>query len=101
MKLSELVAYRNQLNRLNTESAQAQADIDIGNIKHLVSSKDFDANNLKQQLQSKHDEIRLKFREFTDLITQARDEAQQQIDLKEQYWLTETYRLYRQATIIF
>lgn len=99
MKLSELVAYRNQLNRLNTESAQTQTDVDIGSIKHLVNSKDFDTAGLKQQLQSKHDEIKLKFREFTDLVTQARDEAQQQIDLKEQYWLTETHRLYSQEMI--
>lgn len=99
MKLSELVAYRNQLNRLNIEHAQTQTDSDIGAIKHLVNNKDFDVNNLKQQLQQKHYEIRAKFQEFTDLIVQARNEAQQQIDLKEQYWLDETHRLYSQEMI--
>lgn len=99
MKLSELVAYRNQLNRLNIERAQTQSDADIGNIKHLVSSKDFDSADIKSQLQKKHDEIRAKFQEFNDLLTQARSEAQQEIDLKEQYWLSETYRLYSQEMV--
>lgn len=99
MKLSELVAYKNQLHRLSIESAQTQADADIGTIKHLVNSKDFDSTNLKQQLQEKHNEIRGKFQEFNDLITQARKEAQEQIDIKEQYWLAETYRLYSQEMV--
>ena len=99
MKLSELVAYRNQLNRLHIEEARTHTDSDLGRIKHLVNGKDFDPNNLKGLMQAKHEEIHEKYNEFVQLITQAKQEAQQEIDLKEQYWLTETYRLYDQEMV--
>ena len=99
MKLSELVAYRNQLNRLHIQEARTCTDVDLGKIKHLINSKDFDPNNIKEKLFSKHTEIHEKFDEFTQLVDQAKQEAQQEIDLKEQYWFNETYRLYDQEMI--
>ena len=99
MKLSELVAYRNQLNRLSINEARTCTDLDIGVIKHLVNSKDFDPNNIKDQMHVKHQEIHTKFDEFVRLIDQAKQEAQQQIDIKEQYWLQETHRLYSEEMV--
>lgn len=99
MKLSELVAYRNQLNRLHIEDARTKVDLDISHIKHLINNKDFDPNNLKQQVQDKHHEIHQKFDEFIKLIEQAKREAQEEISLKEEYWLNETHRLYSQEMI--
>ena len=99
MKLSELVAYRNQLNRLTIEEARTRTDLDISHIKYLINNKDFDPNNLKDQIQAKHHEIHQKFDEFISLVEQAKQEAQAEIDLKEQYWLEETYRLYSQEMV--
>lgn len=99
MKLSELVAYRNQLNRLHIEDARTKVDLDISHIKHLINNKDFDPNNLKQQVQDKHHEIHQKFDEFIKLIEQAKREAQEEISLKEEYWLNETHRLYSQEMV--
>jgi len=99
MKLSELVAYRNQLNRLHIGEAQSQVDLDLSQIKHLVNSKDFDPNNIKQQLGTIHQEIHGKFDQFMDLVEQAKQEAQTEIDLKEKYWLDETCRLYDQEML--
>lgn len=99
MKLSELVAYRNQLNRLHIEDARTKVDLDISHIKHLINNKDFDPSDLKGQVQHKHHEIHQKFDEFINLIEQAKREAQEEINLKEQYWLDETYRLYSQEMI--
>jgi hypothetical protein len=99
MKLSELVSYRNQLNRLNTDDARTQTDLSIHSIKHLVNSKDFDASNIKQRVQLQYDELRQKFDEFDSLIEDARAEAQQEIDVKEQFWLEETQRLYSQEMV--
>ena len=99
MKLSELVAYRNQLNKLHISEAKSRTDIDIGTIKHLISTKDFDPNNIKGLMQDKHQEIHTKFNEFEQLVDAARKEAQQEIDLKEQYWLIESHRLYTQEMI--
>lgn len=99
MKLSELVAYKNQLNRLSIDNAKIQAEVDIGAIKHLVNSKDFDATNIKHLMNVKHQEIQDKFKEFVDLINTAREEVEEQIDIKEQYWLEETHRLYSQEMV--
>jgi predicted nucleic-acid-binding protein len=99
MKLSELVAYRNQLNRLHFDEARNKTDLDLSSIKHLVNSKDFDPNNIRQQMQTKHDAIHQCFDEFTKLIDQAKEEAQAEINIKEQYWLTETHRLYSQEMV--
>jgi DNA-binding transcriptional MerR regulator len=99
MKLSELVAYRNQLNRLNIVEAKSRTDVDLAKIKHLVNNKDFDPNNLKQLMQDKHNEIQEKFQDFENLIGLAVDEAQQHIDIKEQFWLEETHRLYSQEMV--
>ena len=99
MKLSELVAYRNQLNRLHIEEARTRTDVDLGTIKHLINSKDFDPNNIKELMQSKHNEIHQKYNEFVELLEQAKQEAQEQINLKEQYWLEETFRLYDQEMV--
>jgi hypothetical protein len=94
MKLSELVAYRNQLNRLHIEEARSQVDLDLSQIKHLVNSKDFDPNNIRQQMNDVHQSMHHSFDQFIDLVTQAKTEVQAEIDLKEKYWLDETYRLY-------
>lgn len=101
MKLSELVAYRNQLNRLTIDDARVETDSKISAIKHLINYKDFDASGIKQQIQIKHEQIQDKFDEFVDLIEQAKVEAQQQIDIKEKYWLEETYRLYSQEMMVY
>lgn len=99
MKLSELVAYKNQLNRLTIDDARTETDLKINTIKHLINSKDFDTADIKQQMQTKHDEIQTKFEEFVNIIEQAKIEAQQQIDIKENYWLEETHRLYSQEMV--
>ena len=99
MKLSELVAYRNQLNCFSLEQAKTCTDIDISHVKHVINTKDFDPNNLKGQLQAKHHEIHQKFNDLAELVEQARQEAQTEIDLKEQYWLAETHRLYSEEMI--
>lgn len=99
MKLSELVAYRNQLNRLHIDEARTRTNLDLSKIKHLVGSKEFDPNNIKGLMESKHTEIHEKYNEFVQLVEQAKQEAQQEIDLKEQYWLDETRRLYDQEMV--
>jgi hypothetical protein len=99
MKLSELVAYRNQLNRLNINEARDKTDSDLHRIEHLINSKEFDPSDIRQQLQNKHKEIHNGFDEFVALVEKAKVEAQQEIDIKEQFWLTETYRLYDQEMV--
>lgn len=99
MKLSELVAYRNQLNRMHINEARTTTNVDLNRIEHLINGKEFDPNNIRQKLKDKRNDISQQFDEFVELVEQAKSEAQQEIDLKEQYWLTETYRLYDQEMV--
>jgi SAM-dependent methyltransferase len=99
MKFSELVAYKNNLSRMTVSEAEIKAGVDIEKIKHLVNSKEFDPNGIKQAMEIKHQELRDKFNDFKQLIEQAKQSVQLEIDLKEQYWLQESYRLYDQEMI--
>lgn len=99
MKLSDLVAYRNQLARLHLNDTRAKTDTDLGVVKHLVNSKDSDPTNIRQQMQDKHNEIHQKLDEFNELMERAKQEAQEEINLKEKYWLEETVRLYNQEMV--
>ena len=99
MKFSELVAYKNNLSRMTVSEAEIKAGVDIEKIKHLVNSKEFDPTGIKQAMEIKHQEIRDKFNDFKQLIEQAKQSVQLEIDLKEQYWLQESYRLYNQEMV--
>lgn len=99
MKLSELVAYKNNLNRLTVAEAENKTDFDINKIKHLVGSKEVDTENFKQLLDQKHQEINAKFREFESIVNQIGQTIDQQIALKENYWRQESLRLYEQEMV--
>jgi len=99
MKLSELVAYRNSLSKMHCDDAKNITDRDLSRIKHLISGKEFDPNGINQQMQDTHREIHQCFNKFDVLVAQAIQEAQQEIDAKEKYWLDETYRLYSQEMV--
>ena len=84
---------------MTVSEAEIKAGVDIEKIKHLANSKEFDPNGIKQAMEIKHQEIRDKFNDFKQLIEQAKQSVQLEIDLKEQYWLQESYRLYNQEMI--
>lgn len=84
---------------MTVSEAEIKAGTDIEKIKHLVNSKEFDPNGIKQAMEIKHQEIRDKFDEFKHLIEQAKQSVQLEIDVKEQYWLQESYRLYDQEMV--
>ena len=99
MKLSELVAYRNQLNRLHINEAKSKTDFDLNVIEHLIKSKTFDPNNVVGQLENTHQQIQHSIDEFVRLVEQAKQEVAQEIGLKEQFWLEETFKLYNEAMV--
>lgn len=99
MKLSDLVNYRNELNRFQLNEARTKFDLDVAHTKHIISNKGSDPNNLNSQIESKHNEIHTKFNEFVELIEQAKQEVNNEIKLKEQFWLDETFRLYSEEMV--
>lgn len=99
MKLSDLVNYRNQLNLFTLDKVRERLDLDTAHTKYLISNKGSDPNNLMPQIESKYYEIHRKLHDFNNLIKQAKQEVNDEIMLKEKYWLDESYRLYTQAVV--
>jgi hypothetical protein len=99
MTLSELVAYRNQLNSFSLAEAMSKTDLDIGHIKHLINNVDFDPDNFKDRVTASHENLHRAFDEFQSLITTIKQRIDEEIAVKEEYWMNETWTLYQEAMI--
>lgn len=99
MKLSDLVNYRNELNRFQLDQAREKFDVDVAHTEYIINNREFNNTDLKTQIKNKHKEIHDKFNEFSNLIEQAKQEVDAEIAVKEKFWLEETYNLYSQGMI--
>jgi len=97
MKLSELVAFRNELNRLSLEDIKNSADASLQVITHLVSSKDIVNKNSQSTLDQKYQEILGSFNNFESALKIAKLEVQQLIAEHEKKWFQDSYRLFEEA----
>ena len=84
-KLSELVAYKNEMDRLSTKSAQTFVNAELGKITHLVQDAGLD-----QQLVDLNNSLA----KFQDSYDQLRQGLQDQISEAERPWIQEGYNLY-------
>jgi len=84
-KLSELVAYKNEMDRLSTKSAQTFVNAELGKITHLVQDA-----GLNQQLVDLNNSLA----KFQDSYDQLRQGLQDQISEAERPWIQEGYNLY-------
>lgn len=91
-KLSELVAYKNEMDRLSTESAQTFVNAELGKITHLVQD-----DGLNQQLVDLNNSLS----KFQDSYDQLRQKIQDQISEAERPWIQEGYNLYDKGEINF
>jgi hypothetical protein len=96
MKLSDLVAYKMQLDKLSTRSAQREVELDLGKITHLVGTQAIQLSNFKQQLDAQYNEITQHIDQFELQLNQLKHAVKLQIELEEKYWFQESYRLYDQ-----
>jgi hypothetical protein len=96
MKLSDLVAYKNQLDKLSTRSAQREVELDLGKITQLVGSQPIQLRNFKQQLDAQYNEIYQCINQFETQLDNLKQAITLQIELEEKYWFQESYRLYDQ-----
>jgi len=96
MKLSDLVAYKMQLDKLSTRSAQREIELDLGKITHLVGTQSIQLSNFKQQLDAQYNEITQHIDQFEHQLDQLKHAVKLQIELEEKYWFQESYRLYDQ-----
>lgn len=97
MKLSELIAYRNQLIRFQLKDAIEKTDYDINLVKHLINNGNISSNQINNLVRQKHEELHQKFHEFNEAMTQAIQEVEEQIAEKEQFWFEETLKLYHEG----
>ena len=84
-KLSELVAYKNEMDKLSTESARSATNMELSKITHLTQD-----NELTQQLK----EFDENFTKFDLRLAQLRKDLQDQISEAERPWIIEGYNLY-------
>jgi len=96
MKLSDLVAYKNALDKLTTRSVQREVELDLGKITQLVGSQPIQLSNFKQQLDAQYNEIYQHINQFENQLDNLKQAITIQIELEEKYWFQESYRLYDQ-----
>ena len=84
-KLSELVAYKNQLDQLSTESAQTVVNSELSKITHLLKD-----TALEQQLFS----VNQSLTEFNAMFDRLKQNVQDQISEAERPWIQEGYERY-------
>jgi hypothetical protein len=96
MKLSDLVAYKTQLDSLSARSAQREVELGIGKITHLVDTQPIQLSNFKQQLNTQYNVINQHIDQFENQLNQLKQSIKAQIEIEEKYWFQESYRLYDQ-----
>lgn len=87
MKLSKLVAYRNQLAALSIDSAKTFTNLELGKFTHLV-----DDPTLNQDLE----DINTAFNTFNNTVTRLKQELKSAIEEAEKPWFQESYRLHEE-----
>ena len=96
MKLSDLVAYKIQLDNLSARSTQREVELGLGKITHLVGTQSIQLRNFKQQLDTEYNAINQHIDQFEIQLNELKQSIKLQIELEEKYWFQESYRLYDQ-----
>lgn len=87
MKLSELVNYKNELDKLSTELAKSTVNTELSKITHLTNN-----NLLTNQLEN----INSLFDTFNTTLDQVKQDIRAEIAVAEKPWFQESYRLHEE-----
>jgi hypothetical protein len=93
MKLSELVNFKNELDKLSVISAQQSAGHSVDKVIHLVESSIL-TSDLSDEFHQGRDEINNTFFAFEQQITDLKKKIYAQIEQQERPYFQESYRLY-------
>lgn len=85
MKLSELVAYKNELDKLSIIKAQEFTNLELSKFTHLVDSIDLEAD-LR--------DVNIAFNNFNNTVKQLYKDLNVAIEIAEKPWFQESYELY-------
>ena len=94
MKLSELVAYRNQLDALSGVPVLQTANFELDKILHLASSQPELMKSMTHDLDDQYANIQQAFTKFEDDLNNLKSQLSQQIEKAERPWFQESYTLY-------
>lgn len=99
MKLSELVAYYNALDRFSVESVQRQAGMRLAEIMHEVHYRSAGTPDIYQNLRDDVDAIDKDFAQFDDHLLQLKKQIRKQIETAEKFYFAESYRIYDEEMV--
>jgi SAM-dependent methyltransferase len=91
MKLSELVAYRNQLDALSSVHPLKNVNLELDKILHLVGTQ---PELMTHDLDSQYANIQQAFVKFEDDLNNLKSQLKQKIETAERPWFQESYTLY-------
>ena len=94
MKLSDLVHYKNQLERLSSNPILRTATADLNIITHLTSTQPIKVGHFADNLEQNQTAIADAFGNFESTLDQLKLELKQLIESSEKPWFQESYRLY-------
>jgi len=94
MKLSELIAYRNYLERTSAVFVGNAADRDLATIIHMVQTNNVQVDQFTDRLITQQEIIQQNFEGFEQLLEQLKQQIKELIAQQEQAWFVESYRLY-------
>lgn len=94
MKLSELVAYRNQLDALSSVPALKTANFELDTILHLVNTQPELMTSFTHDLDSQYADIQQVFAKFENDLNNLKSQLKQKISAAERPWFQESYILY-------
>jgi SAM-dependent methyltransferase len=94
MKLSELVAYCNQLDALSSVPTLKTANFELDKILHLVGTQPELMTSFTHDLDSQYAHIQQAFTKFEDDLNNLKSQLKQKITTAERPWFQESYTLY-------
>lgn len=98
MKLSELVAYRNQLDLADAAKIAIQTRTDLERIQFMVE-REPEFGSQAQQLAQAQGHIQAAYEAYHASLDQLRQDVQNRIDQQSKHWFQESYRLYQQEMV--
>jgi hypothetical protein len=98
MKLSELVALRNQIDSMSVSKIKNQFDLELDPVRSALSVYAENFSQLTQQFDIQYNHIQQQVDTYGELIDLLKQQVTQQIRKQEKQWFEESYRLYEQET---
>ncbi len=94
MKLSDLVAYKNELDKMSSKTAQRSLEIELEKITHLIQTQHIKLQDFEQTIANQYQNIRNNIEQFEQQLDDLKLDLKKQIEIAEKPWFLESYRLY-------